>query len=160
MRYVQKLSLYFSGGALQPLSCTMTHSTLEITPFVCGLKPHSSSYTTCNKNAYQIQKYKKNSELDRGRSERLTTLSPSVSRFSRQCGIRSISQPYKFSMACYGDRFNFLYVDDIRISQELHLWSSTDCYCDSFTFLYVDDVRFEVFTAMTTKNCVFLDVTQ
>jgi hypothetical protein len=43
-------------------------------------------------------------------------------------------------MACYGDTFNFLYVDDVRTSQETHLWASTSCYGDTLTILYVDDV--------------------
>jgi hypothetical protein len=45
------------------------------------------------------------------------------------------------STAFYGDSFDFLYVDDVRTSQETHLWTSTACYGDSFTFLYVDYVR-------------------
>jgi hypothetical protein len=49
------------------------------------------------------------------------------------------SQEARASTACYGDSFTFLYVDDIRTSQEAH--ASTACYKDSFTFLYVDDVR-------------------
>jgi hypothetical protein len=44
-------------------------------------------------------------------------------------------------MACYRDSFTFLYVDDVRTSQETHLQVSTACYRASFTFLYVDDVR-------------------
>jgi hypothetical protein len=35
----------------------------------------------------------------------------------------------------------YLYVDNVRTSQEIHLWVSTACYGDSTTFLYVDDVR-------------------
>jgi hypothetical protein len=42
------------------------------------------------------------------------------------------------STACYGDSFTFLYVDDVRTSQEAR--ASTVSYGDSFTFLYVDDV--------------------
>jgi hypothetical protein len=45
------------------------------------------------------------------------------------------------SAVCYGDSFNFLYVDNVRSSQETRLWSSSTCYSDSFAFLYVDDVR-------------------
>jgi hypothetical protein len=33
------------------------------------------------------------------------------------------------------DSFTFLYVDDVRTSQEIHLWISTACYGDSFTLL-------------------------
>jgi hypothetical protein len=35
----------------------------------------------------------------------------------------------------------FSYVDDVLTSEETHLWASTACYRDSFTFLYVGDVR-------------------
>jgi hypothetical protein len=35
----------------------------------------------------------------------------------------------------------FLFVDDVRTSQETPLWASTACYGDSFTFLYVAGVR-------------------
>jgi hypothetical protein len=76
--------------------------------------------------------------------------------------------PLKASTASYGDSFTFLYLDDVRTSQETHIWTptacyvdrfifyiyiyvrtsqetylrnSTACYRDSFTFLYVDHVR-------------------
>jgi hypothetical protein len=42
-------------------------------------------------------------------------------------------------MACYED--SFAYVNDVRTSQETHLWTATFCYGDVFTILYVDDVR-------------------
>jgi hypothetical protein len=32
-------------------------------------------------------------------------------------------------------------VDDIRISQETHLWASTTCYGDILIFIYVDYFR-------------------
>jgi hypothetical protein len=35
----------------------------------------------------------------------------------------------------------YLFVDEIRTSQEAHLWASTACYGESFTFLYVDVIR-------------------
>jgi hypothetical protein len=31
----------------------------------------------------------------------------------------------------------FLYVDDVHISQETHLWDNTTCYGDSLTFFYM-----------------------
>jgi hypothetical protein len=40
------------------------------------------------------------------------------------------------STACYGDSFNFLYVDDVCTSQETRLWSSTACHGDSFTSIF------------------------
>jgi hypothetical protein len=33
-----------------------------------------------------------------------------------------------------GDTFTFLYVDDVRTSQETHLLASMVCYGDSFNF--------------------------
>jgi hypothetical protein len=42
-------------------------------------------------------------------------------------------------MANCGDRFAFLYVDDVRTSQEA--WTTTVLYGDSFPSLYVDDIR-------------------
>jgi hypothetical protein len=44
------------------------------------------------------------------------------------------------STPCYGDSFTFLYVPDVRTSQETHLWVSKACYGYSFTYLYVDDI--------------------
>jgi hypothetical protein len=44
------------------------------------------------------------------------------------------------STACYGDSFTYVYVN-VRTSQETHLWTSTACYRDSFTYVYVDDVH-------------------
>jgi hypothetical protein len=32
-------------------------------------------------------------------------------------------------------RFIFLYVDDVRTSQETYIWASTACYDELFTFL-------------------------
>jgi hypothetical protein len=40
-------------------------------------------------------------------------------------------------VGCYGDSFTFVYVADVRTSQETRV----GCYGDSFTFLYVADVR-------------------
>jgi hypothetical protein len=37
-----------------------------------------------------------------------------------------------------GIALRFLYIDDVRTSQETHV--STACYGDSFTFAYADDV--------------------
>jgi predicted RNA-binding Zn ribbon-like protein len=44
-------------------------------------------------------------------------------------------------MACYGDSYTFLYVVNIRSSQETRLWASMACYGDSYTFLYVVSIR-------------------
>jgi hypothetical protein len=73
--------------------------------------------------------------------ERMTNLPPSVSRLSGQCEIHNISQPYRPPRAVTGIALLFLYVDDVRTSQEaqtplpdtgiaflllyLHTWNST-----------------------------------
>jgi hypothetical protein len=38
----------------------------------------------------------------------------------------------------YRDSYTFLYVDDVRTSQETHLQASTACYGDIFTFQYLN----------------------
>jgi hypothetical protein len=43
-------------------------------------------------------------------------------------------------LLCYGDSFTFIYVGDVRTSQETY--ASTVCYGDSFTFIYVGDVKY------------------
>jgi hypothetical protein len=50
--------------------------------------------------------------------------------------VRSSQEPHLWTCAAL-----FLYVDDIRTSQKTHLWASTACYVDSFIFVYVNDVR-------------------
>jgi heterodisulfide reductase subunit C len=37
--------------------------------------------------------------------------------------------------------FTFVYVDNVRTSQETHLWACTACYGDSYAFVYVYNVR-------------------
>jgi hypothetical protein len=46
------------------------------------------------------------------------------------------SQEAHASTACYRDSFAFLYVDDVRTSQATHVWPSMACYRDSFALLY------------------------
>jgi hypothetical protein len=45
-------------------------------------------------------------------------------------GLQSLLQGYLY----------FLYVNDVRTPQEIHLWDSADCYGD-ITILYLDYVR-------------------
>jgi hypothetical protein len=134
-----------------------------------------------NRNDYQRQKMFLGSQC--GRCLRLIISPPSVSGLSRQCAILNISQPYRppwpvtrtalflyvddvrtsqetrASTACYGDNFTFLYVD-VRTSQKTR--ASTACYGDNFTFLYVDDVRTSQETRTSTAcygdNFTFLYV--
>jgi hypothetical protein len=47
--------------------------------------------------------------------------------------VRTSQEAYA-STACYVDSFTFSYVDDVCTSQEIHLWASTACYGDSFTY--------------------------
>jgi hypothetical protein len=54
------------------------------------------------------------------------------------------------SMARYRDHFTFLYVDDVRTSQNTHLRASTACYRGIFTLLYVEDVRTSQETPMAS----------
>jgi hypothetical protein len=47
--------------------------------------------------------------VERGRCARLTTLPPSVSRLSRQCGIINVSQPYRSPRRIAGIDLAFFY---------------------------------------------------
>jgi hypothetical protein len=44
------------------------------------------------------------------------------------------------STACYVDRFP-CYMYMMFLPHRKHSWASTTCYWESFTFLYIDDVR-------------------
>jgi hypothetical protein len=59
------------------------------------------------------------------------------------------------STGCYGDSFTFLYVDDVRISEETHLWASTACYGDNVTLLYVDYVRTSQETRLLSSTACY-----
>jgi hypothetical protein len=89
-----------------------------IFPAALGLEVYSAS----NRNEYQTQKKKCFWGLECDRCRRLTTLSPSVSRWSRQCGILNISQPYRPPWPVtgiallYGDGVRFLWGTDWTVS--------------------------------------------
>jgi hypothetical protein len=38
------------------------------------------------------------------------------------------------STACHGNSFTLLYVDDVRTSQEVHLWDCMFCYGNNLIF--------------------------
>jgi hypothetical protein len=66
--------------------------------------------------------------------------------------IRTSQEALTFT-ACYGDSFTFSHVDDVRTSQETHLWASTACYRNRFTFhfflFYEYDHHFGVLSVST-----------
>jgi hypothetical protein len=62
-------------------------------------------------------------------------------------------------------RSTFLHVDDVRTSQETHLWAFTACYGDSFTCLYVDvhtsqETHLWASKACYGESCAFYFITQ
>jgi hypothetical protein len=59
------------------------------------------------------------------------------------------------SSACYTDRFNFLYVGDVRASQETR--ASTACYSYNFPFLPIDDVRASQDTHLSVSTACYGD---
>jgi hypothetical protein len=66
---------------------------LALPSFLAALCP--GDYSAYNKNKYQKHKNNISGEWSSGRRVRLTTLPPSSSRLSSQCGIRNISQSYR-----------------------------------------------------------------
>jgi hypothetical protein len=87
-----------------------------------------------------------------------------IDRRSRQFGVLNILQPCGHPTACYGDSFTFLYLNDVRTSQETRPWGSTGCYRDNLTFLYVYDIHTSqgthlwAFTACYRDSLTFLYV--
>jgi hypothetical protein len=51
----------------------------------------------------------------------------------------------------------FVYVDDVRTSEETHLWAFSACYGDTFTFLYVYDVRASQETHLCDSTACYED---
>jgi hypothetical protein len=78
--------------------------------------------------------------VERGRRVRLKTSLPSVNRLSRQCLILNISQTYRLPQSVMGKVLLYLYVDDVRTSQEAP--ASTICYGDSF-ISFLQEFKFE-----------------
>jgi hypothetical protein len=66
-------------------------------------------------------------------------LSASFIRVTRigELGTTLAATSKSVASCCYGDNVTLLYVDDVRISQETHLWASTVCYSNSLnSFMY------------------------
>jgi hypothetical protein len=66
-------------------------------------------YSASNRNEYQKHKNNVSGELSSGRCIGLTTLPPSVSRLSRQCGILNILQLYRPPRPIMGIALLFIY---------------------------------------------------
>jgi hypothetical protein len=133
-----------------------------------GLGVNSASY----RNEYQREKYK----MFLGSSARSV-----LAWLSRQCWILNIWQHFGpprivtgivlcvddvrysqethlwASTACYADAFNSLYVEDVCASQEAYLEAFTVCYGDSLTFLYVDDVSTSQKTHVWASTACYAD---
>jgi hypothetical protein len=102
-----------------------------------------------------------------------TTSPPSVSRLSLTMwdlqhltrllaatvcyGDNSKEMHLRASAVSYGDSFTFLYVDNVRTSQETCLWASTVCCGDGFTFLYICDVHTSQETYLWASSACYAD---
>jgi hypothetical protein len=94
--------------------------------------PGPGVYSVSNRNEYQKQKHNVSGEQRAGWGVRLTTLLPSVSRLSRQCGILNISQPYRPPLPVTGMASLLSY---LRIFSRFHVSYKGKCLILLCTFV-------------------------
>jgi hypothetical protein len=93
--------------------------------------------------------------------QHLTTLLP-VNGIALLFYMKMMSGPHRKHpwtlTACYEDILTFLYVDDVRTSQETHLRDSTACDGDIVAILYVDNTRTSQETHLWALTACYEDI--